>query len=82
MAQQRSDTFELLEAFNLVPVDPEILNRAEQPFPTLVGSLDAIHLSTALLLRGEVPDLGMATHDTELGQAAKAMGFTVHGVGP
>jgi len=80
VAQQRSDVFELLEAFHLVPLDPAVLDRAEQPFPTLLRSLDAIQLSSAMLLREEVPDLWIATHDEELALAAKAVGFDVRGV--
>ncbi len=55
------------------------LERAAEPFPTLLGSLDAIHLASALLARTLVDDLGFATHDEELATAARAMGFRVLG---
>lgn len=49
---------------------------------TSVGTLDALHLATALAVRAQVPSMVLATHDRELGLAATAMGFNVLGVGP
>lgn len=80
IAQQREDVLEVLHAFDIVPLDSVVLERAAEPFPTLLGSLDAIHLATALLLRAQVADLSFATHDGELATAARAMGFKVLGV--
>ncbi len=80
VAQQRADLLEVLHSFDIVPLDGVVLERAAEPFPTLVGSLDAIHLATALLLRAQVADLCFATHDGELATAARAMGFRVLGV--
>jgi hypothetical protein len=57
-----------------------VLARAADPFPTDLGSLDAIHLATALELRHEFPTLTFATHDRQLAIAALAMGFEVLGV--
>ncbi len=57
-----------------------ILRRASQPLPVTVGTFDAIHLATALLwcdAAGE--ELVMATHDSALGTATRAMGLTVIG---
>jgi hypothetical protein len=69
-----------LAGFDLVPLDAAILDRAAEPFSTLVASLDAIHLATALLLRQDIPGLSLATHDRELATAARASGFDVLGV--
>jgi prevent-host-death family protein len=45
------------------------------------GTLDAIHLATALLWRERSDaDLLMATHDATLGLAARAVGFRVIGL--
>jgi hypothetical protein len=57
-----------------------VLERAAEPFPTVLGSLDAVHLASALLIRPDIPDLAFATHDVELGTAARAMDFEVLGV--
>ena len=58
-----------------------VLARAAQPFPVVLGTLDAIHLATALLWRERSDaDLVMATHDATLGLAARAVGFRVIGL--
>jgi uncharacterized protein len=79
VAERRSAVDEWLEAFDIVRLDTSILDRASQPFPTMLGTLDAIHLATALALRARVPDMAFATHDGELATAAKAVGFRVLG---
>ena len=79
VADRRAAVFEAIEAFSLVPVGPQILERAAEPFPTTLGSLDAIHLASALLVRDEFDDLSLATHDQELAVAARAVGFRIHG---
>jgi predicted nucleic acid-binding protein len=71
---------ERLDAFELVPLDSIVLERAAEPFPTPVGSLDAIHLASALLARRRHPDLALATHDQELAAAARTMGLPVLGL--
>jgi predicted nucleic acid-binding protein len=76
----RTAALEQLEGFDLVKLDARILDRAADPFPTSIGSLDAIHLATALLARSRVPDLvRFATHDVTQAAAARAVGFDVAG---
>ena len=49
--------------------------------PTELGTLDAIHLATALLWKETADDtLVMATHDEALATAARAHGLAVVGV--
>jgi predicted nucleic acid-binding protein len=72
---------EWLEAIDLVLLRPPVLSRASEPLPVPLGTLDAIHLATALTWRDRVGALpAMATHDTALGQAARTFGFDVLGV--
>lgn len=48
--------------------------------PIPIGTLDAIHLATALIWRERMGSLAaMATHDTALAAAARAFGFDVRG---
>jgi predicted nucleic acid-binding protein len=82
VAQQREVVIDVLDAFDIVPLDSVILERAAEPFPTLLSSLDAIHLATALLARARVEDLYFATHDGKLATAARAVGFKVLGASP
>lgn len=78
-ANHRASVLEVLATFQLAPVDDFILERAGDPFPTALGTVDAIHLATALELRRLHPDIQLATHDAQLAIAAKSMGFEVVG---
>ena len=72
---------EWLEAIDLVLLRPPVLSRASEPMPTPLGTLDALHLATALIWRDRVGPLpAVATHDTMLGTAALAFGFDVLGI--
>lgn len=75
VAAHRSAILEQLDGFDLAHLEGSILVRAAEPFPTALGSLDALHLATALALRDVSPDLPLATHDSELATAATSMGF-------
>jgi uncharacterized protein len=71
---------EWLEAIDLVLLRPAVLSRASEPMPMPIGTLDAIHLATALIWRervGALPE--MVTHDAALGAAARAFGFDIRG---
>jgi uncharacterized protein len=81
VASRRSGLLELLEGLELVALEPAILDRAADPFPTSMSTLDALHLATALAIRDDIPSMTFATHDQSLGMAAAAMGFEVHGLG-
>jgi predicted nucleic acid-binding protein len=71
---------EWLEAIDLVLLRPSVLSRASEPLPTPLGTLDAIHLATALVWRDRMAQpLVMATHDTALALASRAFGFDVRG---
>ncbi|MBI3262812.1 MAG: type II toxin-antitoxin system VapC family toxin [Acidobacteria bacterium] len=72
---------EWLEAIDLVLLRPPVLSRASEPLPTPIGTLDAIHLATALIWRDRMrKSLVVATHDAALALAARAFGFEVLGV--
>jgi predicted nucleic acid-binding protein len=72
---------EWLEAIDLVLLRPPVLSRASEPMPTPLGTLDAVHLATALIWRDRMGPLPLlATHDTALGLAARAFGFEVRGI--
>ena len=70
-----------LEAIDLVLIRPPVLSRASEPMPMPIGTLDAMHLATALIWRDRVGPLpAIATHDSMLGTAALAFGFDVLGI--
>ena len=72
---------EWLEAIDLVLLRPPVLSRASEPLPTPLGTLDALHLASALIWRDRMATAPIvATHDAGLGLAARAFGFEVHGI--
>jgi predicted nucleic acid-binding protein len=80
IARRRSAILALIDALELVEVDRAVLHRAAQPMPTELGTLDAIHLASALSWKDEFGlDPAMATHDKALGLAAQAHGLKVLG---
>ena len=80
LAERRATLLTVLKGFQLVAISSPVLERAGDPFPVFVATLDAIHLATATILREDAPDLAFATHDLRLGAAARAMGFEVTGI--
>jgi len=81
IAAQREAAYRLIEAVEVVDLSHSVLARAAQPLPTVLGTLDAIHLATALLWREQMEQkLVMATHDLALGTAARASGLKVIGI--
>ncbi len=79
VADRRAAVLESVNAFNLAELNRAVLDRASRQFPTTLGTLDAIHLATATLLREMVEDLVFATHDFQLATAARSLGFRVIG---
>jgi len=82
IAARRAKALELISSLHIVEVDQLVLRRASQPMPTEIGTLDAIHLATALLWQEATDEpLMMATHDAALALAAEAHGLPVVGTG-
>jgi predicted nucleic acid-binding protein len=81
VAAQRAAMMTAISTVELVEIDAGILQRAAQPIPTELATLDAIHLATALLWQETSnTTLVMATHDRELAVAAVAHGMKVIGI--
>ena len=81
VASRRATILALVGSLELVEIDANVLERAAQPMPTELGTLDAIHLATALLWQEMTQlDLVMATHDGALALGAQAHGLPVVGV--
>jgi uncharacterized protein len=81
VARRRAKILELIASLEIVEIDATVINRAAQPMPTELGTLDAIHLATALLWREMTrEELTVATHDTALAVASRAHGLAVVGV--
>ncbi len=68
----------VLEPLQEVRLLPAILNRAGSDFPAPLGTLDAIHLATALFwIEQSGEPLTFLTHDRQLALAARACGLNV-----
>jgi len=67
-------------SIHMVSLTDEILERAGQPLPTILGTLDALHLATALVVqREEKLSLVFLTHDDRLSLAAQTLSFATRG---
>jgi predicted nucleic acid-binding protein len=81
VASRRATILELIASLELVEIDAVVLDRAAQPMPTELGTLDAIYLATALLWKEMTrAELVMATHDGALALGAQAHGLPIVGV--
>ena len=69
----------LIGRITLTELDPEVLARAMQPFPTGVRTLDGLHLATADWLRAQCDgtEVFFATFDARQRAAALALGLTI-----
>jgi uncharacterized protein len=78
---RREDALEeadrILDDVVLIPIDQDILTAAEDISPTTVGTLDAIHLATAVRL-AEAGELdAIMTYDKRLVDGAREHGISV-----
>lgn len=65
----------VLDAVTLLEVAPDVFEQAGRLDPTIVRSLDAIHLASALTLGDDLE--GLVTYDDRLAEAARANGVAV-----
>jgi hypothetical protein len=74
---------QLINAFNgfadgisIIPLNDLVKKRAAGSFPTVVGALDALHLSSALAWRDSaLDDLEIFSFDKQMNICARALGF-------
>ena len=70
----------LWEGAHRIPLSGPILDRAADSFPTVLGTLDAMHLASALaVIPFQNEPLVILTHDQQLGRGAEALGLQVEG---
>ncbi|MGK5084926.1 hypothetical protein WDW37_16685 [Bdellovibrionota bacterium FG-1] len=69
-----------IEAVEWIEITDVILDRVGGNFAVALGTLDAVHLCSALLWKEQTKtDLLFLTHDELLGRAARSLGFHVLG---
>ena len=76
----REAVFDALSLLETIELTAAVLVRAAEPLPVQLGTLDAIHLASALLWHESAgATITFATHDHALSLAARAVGFEVAG---
>ena len=68
----------LLGRVQLIDLAPRALERALRRFPAEVRTLDGLHLATIEYLRGEGASIELATFDTRMIAAARALGIEIY----
>ena len=70
----------VLDATATIGLNQAVLERASRSYPTVLGTLDAVHLASALLYMEQKREtLLFLTHDDRLAIAAQAMGLETRG---
>jgi len=67
----------ILEHVTMVELSPDTLERALDPFPIAARTLDALHLATIEHLRSRGHTIELASYDTRLIAAARALHIPV-----
>ena len=67
----------ILDRLTLIEMVPAVKRRAAGPFPTVIGTLDAIHLATAILWQEMEPgvDFRVLTQDKQMALCARSLGI-------
>jgi predicted nucleic acid-binding protein len=68
---------ELIGHLLLLELDPRVLGRATEPFPSPVRTLDALHLASLEFLRSAGADVTLATYDQRMAALARSIGVRV-----
>lgn len=63
----------IIESLAIAELSRHVLQRATEPFPSPVRTLDALHLSTLLFLRGLGVEIALASYDGRMVEAARAL---------
>jgi predicted nucleic acid-binding protein len=72
---------QLLACVAVLELIGEVLERAREPFPTAVRTLDALHLASAAFLREQGVEVAVASYDGRMLAGARALSLPVHELG-
>ena len=76
--RQQDEVAALVEQVSLVELSPTVLERALQPFPAPVRTLDALHLATLDFLNRNGRPVRLASYDERMNAAASRMKFKLY----
>ena len=71
------DARALLGRVALLELTPPVLERALEPFPTAVRTLDALHLASIAFLESRGQKVELASYDDRLTGCARELGFRI-----
>ena len=74
VARERLD--EVLAGIDLLELSRQIKQRAMDPFPVNVRTLDALHVATALMVDEEAGAVALFSHDEGMNRCARSLGIT------
>ena len=81
IADARGELARIESVVASIPLSRPVVERASLPLATVVKTLDALHLASAMLLRERLRiTLVFATDDPQQARAARALGFDCIGV--
>jgi hypothetical protein len=76
LAKLKSAFNGFVDGISLVPLNDTVKKRAAGTFPTVIGTLDALHLASALLWSDYLLDeLEVFSFDKQMNICAQALGF-------
>ena len=67
----------MLARIALLELAPPVLERALEPFPTTVRTLDALHLASIAFLKSRGQEVELASYDGRLIDCAQRLGFRI-----
>jgi len=67
----------ILARIAVVELQPLVLQRAMEPYPTAVRTLDALHLASIEFLRTHGQQVSLASYDARLSAAARKLGISL-----
>lgn len=69
---------QILQGISILILSPAVKKRAGEAFPVIIKTLDAIHLSSALIFAAARPadSLQIFSHDQGINRCARALGFS------
>ncbi len=79
IAEAKASLKEIILGMYIIEISDSIKIRAQGSFPTILGTLDAIHISSALLWKENehIETLTIVSHDKQMNKCAKALGFAI-----
>ena len=74
MCRERLDA--VLDGIDLLELTKPVKQRAMDPFPVFVRTLDALHISTALVFSETADGISLFSHDRGMNLCARSLGLT------